>query len=405
MNDSISFSAVQAGAPGAAGRDPGRHGPGSVFALAHKSLADLIGPLSAADDTLARLDERLRASPVRAGVLARADAAEACAALWAEGELAALDDLDLHDVGMDVRTPSHALVRAHAYLRLRRQAANGDPKILLTLQGILRLLGRAPRLPESQEGEGAGDDEDPLDGHPFEAGLSGAAGLPENSDPDPLDAALVDLRVATRAADVALQRGAAPPNCDGFLYDDNFDEAQNLAAWRASFVEADALPPLLGALLLARSWRQTEPVQRQAWLAPLLAGLYLRKRGRTKVHLLSFHQGLRLLRPKPRRTASLPEELRQDLAIIDAAARESLAQHDRLMLAREHLARKGRGRRQTSQVPHLAALLLETPLVSVPMIAETLKISPQAAQILVRDLGPTLREITGRQRYRAWTIG
>jgi hypothetical protein len=93
------------------------------------------------------------------------------------------------------------------------------------------------------------------------------------------------------------------------------------------------------------------------------------------------------------------------LAIIDAAARESLAQHDRLMLAREHLARKGRGRRQTSQVPHLAALLLETPLVSVPMIAETLKISPQAAQILVRDLGPTLREITGRQRYRAWTIG
>ncbi len=39
------------------------------------------------------------------------------------------------------------------------------------------------------------------------------------------------------------------------------------------------------------------------------------------------------------------------------------------------------------------------------MIAEHLKISPQAAQILIRDLGPNLREITGRQRYRAWTIG
>jgi len=40
-------------------------------------------PLSAADDMLARLDERLRKSPVCPGVLARADAAEACAALWA----------------------------------------------------------------------------------------------------------------------------------------------------------------------------------------------------------------------------------------------------------------------------------------------------------------------------------
>ena len=95
--------------------------PGA-FALGAAALADLIGPLSAADDTLARLDERLRKSPVCRGVLARADAAEACAALWAEGELVALDDLVLHDAGMDVRTPSHALVRAHAYDRIRKIA-------------------------------------------------------------------------------------------------------------------------------------------------------------------------------------------------------------------------------------------------------------------------------------------
>jgi hypothetical protein len=39
------------------------------------------------------------------------------------------------------------------------------------------------------------------------------------------------------------------------------------------------------------------------------------------------------------------------------------------------------------------------------MIAQRLAISPQAAQILVGDLGSSLREITGRKRYRAWTIG
>src|SRR5208283_2827301 len=157
----------------------------SAFALGAAALADLIGPLSAADDTLARLDERLRASPVRAGVLARADAAEACAALWAEGELVALDDLVLHDAGMDVRTPSHALVRAQAYLRLRRQAATGDPEFLLTPAGILHLLGRPPWSPESQAGEGAGEAEESLDGHPFEAGLAAAATSLENSGADP----------------------------------------------------------------------------------------------------------------------------------------------------------------------------------------------------------------------------
>ena len=156
-----------------------------------------------------------------------------------------------------------------------------------------------------------------MDGRTFEPGVAGADSPLENSAPDPLDADPLDtaLRIstaATRAADAVLQRDAAPLHRDGFLYDDNLNEAQNLAAWRARFAEADALPPLLGALLLAQSWRQTEPVQRQAWLAPLLAGLYLRRRGRTKAHLLSFTLGLRLLRPKPHRGASLAEALRRD---------------------------------------------------------------------------------------------
>ena len=112
----------------------------------------------------------------------------------------------------------------------------------------------------------------------------------EDTGRDALNAAFADLTAATRAAAAALGRGAAPPlNRDAFLYDERFNETENLAAWRASFVEADTLPPLLGALLLARAWRITEPVQRQAWLAPLLAvefggadrGRDLRHLGRT----------------------------------------------------------------------------------------------------------------------------
>ena len=39
------------------------------------------------------------------------------------------------------------------------------------------------------------------------------------------------------------------------------------------------------------------------------------------------------------------------------------------------------------------------------MIAQELKISQQAAQNLIAELGTGLREITGRRRYRAWAIG
>ncbi len=387
--------------------------PPGAIALGAAALADLIGPLSAADDALARLDERLRNSPVGAGVLARADAAEACAALWAEGELVPLDDLVLHDAGMDVRTPSHALVRAHAYLRLRRKAAAGDPKSLLTPAGILGLIGRGggfrgaddvPQEPaqESVRGRGQGAGEG--------AGAQGPA--PELGQTRAPAFAAAEITGAPPAAEPALaplsQPGKAPAPAaapkDPFVYDETWNEAEKLAGWHAGLAEADSLPPLLGALLLAHAWHAEEPIQRQARLAPLLAGLYLRARGRTKTHLASFYLGLRRLRPQERPRTPL-DRLRQGLAIVEAGAREGLAQHDRLILARALLARKCRGRRETSHLPALAELLLEAPLVSVAMIAQRLAISPQAAQILVGDLGASLREITGRKRYRAWTIG
>jgi len=394
--------------------------PGA-FALGGTTLAELMGPLSAADDALARLDERLRASPVRAGVLARADAAEACAALWAEGELVALDDLVLHDAGMHVRTPSHALVRAQQYLRLRRKAAAGDPKTLLTPAGILALIGRGggfrgaggvpqesaqERAQERDRGRGQGATKEAGEG----AGAQGPA--PKLGETRAPAFAAAEKTEAPPAAEPALaprrQPGEAPapaaPPKDPFVYDETWNEAEKLAGWHAGIAEADSFPPLLGALLLAHAWHADEPIQRQARLAPLLAGLYLRARGRTKTHLASFYLGLRRLRPTERPHTRL-DHLRQGLAIVEAGAREGLAQHDRLILARALLARKCRGRRETSHLPALAELLLEAPLVSVAMIAQRLAISPQAAQILVRDLGPTLREITGRQRYRAWSIG
>ena len=67
--------------------------------------AQLAGPLAVAEDTVARLDERLAKSPIRDGAISRTHFTDACASLWLDGELVHLDDLVLHDAHMDVRTP------------------------------------------------------------------------------------------------------------------------------------------------------------------------------------------------------------------------------------------------------------------------------------------------------------
>ena len=101
----------------------------------------LASPLSAADDALARFDERLRTSPIRDGVIARLDFADACACLWLAGELVTAEDLVLHDAERDLRMPSHALTQAHTVLRSRRRIARQPADWALRPPGLANLRG------------------------------------------------------------------------------------------------------------------------------------------------------------------------------------------------------------------------------------------------------------------------
>jgi hypothetical protein len=109
---------------------------------------------------LARLDERLARSPIRDGWIARTHFADAAAALWLEGELVCLEDLVLHDAGMDVRAPTHELTRAHTVLRARRRVADAAPGWALSSGGLEALRGRAGEgdREEGREGESEKDD-------------------------------------------------------------------------------------------------------------------------------------------------------------------------------------------------------------------------------------------------------
>jgi hypothetical protein len=105
------------------------------------SFERLQAPFESASDALARFDERLRCSPVADAFMLRAHFHDACAALWRAGEFVQLEDLVLHDAGMDVRTPTHELVRAHAVLLARRRIADREPAWALTTEGLAGLRG------------------------------------------------------------------------------------------------------------------------------------------------------------------------------------------------------------------------------------------------------------------------
>lgn len=357
----------------------------------------LASPLAAAEDSLARLDERLGHSPIRDGWVSRTHFSDACASLWLAGELVHLEDLVLHDAGMDVRRPTHALTRAHAVLRTRRRIAAGDPAWAISPSG----LGALCRGEERAEGEGPAV-------HPQNT---------ENRDDDREGEGAFDGAFAAElaAVDALLSRssqvlaGAAPARArdptrarDPLVYDLDWDEGDRLLEWQRVIDESRRLPPLLAAAIAFDAWAAIEPLQHRPWLGPLLVAGLLRARGKARHHLPGLDLAMRTV-PRERRRAR--DATTRWLAFLEAVmlgAEQGLKDHDRWLLARGLLARKLAGRRKHSKLPALVDLVLARPLVSAGMIAAELGVTARGAQDLVAELA--LREITGRGRYRAWGI-
>jgi hypothetical protein len=369
------------------------------------SWAQLAGPLAAAEDALARLDERLAKSPIRDGFVARTHFTDACASLWLEGELVHLEDLVLHDAGMDIRSPTHELTRAHAVLRIRRRIADAKPDWALSPAGLAGLCGRGGQGDWDEgsdhrkvrgDGGGANDADDTLDGENFDQ--------PRVIEADPR------LAAAFAAADAAIAKSdrtlagetTRRSERDPLVYDLDWDEDARIEDWQRVIDQTRKLPPALAAAITAEAWDRIEPLQHMLWLGRLLASAVLRARGKTRTHLACLHAGLKTIPRKRRRSTDPTSRLLIQLEAMTAAAETGLKDHDRWLNQRTLLARKLVGRRTTSKLPALLDYILTRPIASAGMIAKELKITPRAAQDLVAELG--LREATGRGRYRAWGI-
>ncbi len=352
---------------------------------------DALGLLAAAEDALARLDERIRSSPIAAGFVARTHFQDACASLWLTGELVSLEDLVLHDARMDIHSPTHALTRAQAVLRARRRIAGAAPDWALSLDGLKTLRGDGERGTMGAKRQGEGDD-------------LGDDETPGDACADPLAGELAGLdRALDRSAKI-LAGGTAPIKFtrDPLVYDPDVEEGERLEAWRRAIMAAQPEPPLLAAALLWDAWERDPPLARKAWLGPLLVSATLRARRKTRAHVVCVNFALRCVPREKRRSPDRAARLAAFLDAIGAGAGAGMKDHDRWLLARKQLEGKLTGRRSSSKLPALVEFILARPIASADMIAAALGVTPRAAQTMIAELG--LREITGRGRYRAWGI-
>ncbi len=338
----------------------------------------LVGPLAIAEDAVAKLDERLRQSPIRDGFVARSHFDDACASIWLTGEFVHIEDLVLHDAARNIRAPTHDLTRAHAVLCARRLIANADQHWAFTPYGLAILRGRPGRGLDIAD-----------DSHAIR--LDGAD---EQTAPDS-EFAAIDA-VLARSSNAL----ATAPERDPLIFDPDWDEDARLADWHK--ILANTHPPLLAAALAWDAWETLAPLQHRPWLGPLLVAALLRARAKTRAHLACLNVGLRTIARERRRALDPTTRLIGFLDAATAAATAGLKEHDRLMLARAQLMHRLGDRRKTSHLPALIDLVLARPLVSTTLVADELAISARAAQNLVTELG--LRELTGRGRYRAWGI-
>jgi hypothetical protein len=355
----------------------------------------LLGPVAAAEDALARLDERVARSEVGRGFAERADFFDSISSMWVAGELVHLEDLVLHDAQMDIRAPSHELVIAHRIVRARRRVSRNNPGWAVSRAGIMALTGVAEEPSAEAEPADRGGEGVELDLVDHDA-LS-----PELAE---IDEVLARTKWLVDGNEPAERKKRGPEFSVGELVirDPDWDEGERIREWLELAKQVERLPATLAAALLWDAWEHLEPLQRQHWLGQVLISDFLRSRGKVRSHLLAYAAGLRETPRERRRARDRTTKLVAYLDAMNAAASAGMKDIDRLTLAKRQLERRVIGKRSTSSLPVAIDLLLSRPIVSAHMVAKAARITPRGALNLIGELG--VREMTGRGRYRAWGI-
>jgi hypothetical protein len=366
----------------------------AALALPDLPWESIAGRLEQIAIAVLRFDARLEASGLAAGWQSRCDMTEAVRALILDGHLIDVGDLVLHDAGMDVRHPTHELTRAAAALKARRTAMARKAPWPLSIDGLSALRGIggvADETPRSKVKRPDPDDD--------------AAYPPHANDADPWTAhfaeidALLDRTSKVLAGETPLRKSRSH-----LVYDPDQDEAESEDLWLDLVQRTSHWPAVAAAAVAWNAWLDLNLYTRQPWLGLTMAASILRARGLTN-HLLPLAAGFKQSKFRPQGREGAKEKLDGFCQVIEEALTVATKDLDRLILARELMARVAAKTRSNSKLPHLVELFLSRPLVTVPLAAKLLKVTPKAVDLMLAQLGGALpRELTGRTRYRAWGI-
>jgi hypothetical protein len=367
----------------------------AALALPDLPWESIAGRLEQITIAVLRFDARLEASGLSAGWQSRCDMTEAVRALILDGHLVDVGDLVLHDAGMDVRHPTHELTRAAAALKSRRTAMARKAPWPLSIDGLSALRGIGGVADEaSRPSKVKRPDPDDDEVYPLHA-----------NDADPWKAhfaeidALLDRTSKVLAGETPLRKSRSH-----LVYDPDQDEAENEDLWLDLIKRTSHWPAVAAAAVAWNAWLDLNLYTRQPWLGLTMAASILRARGLTN-HLLPLAAGFKQSKFRPQGREGAREKLEGFCQVIDEALAIANKDLDRLILARELMNRVTKECRSNSKLPGLVELFLSRPLVTVPLAAKLLKVTPKAVDLMLQQLGGALpRELTGRTRYRAWGI-
>jgi hypothetical protein len=198
---------------------------------------------------------------------------------------------------------------------------------------------------------------------------------------------------------------AAPPAAEALSGPDHNAPSQaHLDDWCRVVRETAKFPPLIAAAIVWDAWLLLLPEPLAAWRAPLLAALVLRARAMTPNFLLPIDTGRRFAPYRRHPAHGFATRINGFLEWAHMAAVRAGKELDQLVLAEGLLRRRLEGKQKNSQLPALVDLFMSRPFVNVPLAAKELGISNQAADGMIKQLGSAVREASGRERCRAWTI-
>jgi hypothetical protein len=355
----------------------------------------IAGRLEAITIAILRFDARLEASGLAAGWQSRCDMTEAVRAIILDGHLVDVGDLVLHDAGMDVRHPTHELTRAAAALKARRIAMARKAPWPLSIDGLSALRGIGGVADETwRPSKVKRPDPDDDEAYP-----------PHANDADPWTAHFAEIdALLDRTSQVLAGETPLPKSRSPLVYDPDQDEAETEDLWLDLIKRTSHWPAVAAAAVAWNAWLDLNLYTRQPWLGLTMAASILRARGLTN-HLLPLAAGFKQSKFRPQGREGAREKLEGFCQVIEEALSIAHKDLDRLILARELMSRVTAKTRSNSKLPHLVELFLSRPLVTVPLAAKLLRVTPKAVDLMLQQLGGALpRELTGRTRYRAWGI-